>query len=279
MRRLRRFWNFITRPIRALRVRRPPPEEAPDHSIIDALSIGLQHPESILPHLDELRSRILKSLIALALATLVSFAFAGRLIEWLTRPIGGMAGMQAIEVTEPLGVFMRVALLSGVALAMPVIIFQAFRFVSPGLRRRERRAVLFVVPAATLLFFSGLAFAYFVMLPAALPFLINFMGIPTRPRPASYITFVTGLMFWIGVAFQIPLVIYALAALGVVKWRALAENWRFAVIAIAILAAAVTPTIDPVNMGLVMLPMITLYVFSILLAAIAQRGRERRRGG
>jgi sec-independent protein translocase protein TatC len=114
------------------------------------------------------------------------------------------------------------------------------------------------------------------MLPVALPFLLNFMGITTVPRPANYIRFVTGLLFWIGMSFQFPLIIYAMAAIGMVRARMLLEGWRIAIVIIAVVAAAVTPTVDPVNMGLVMAPMILLYFLSIGLAAFAERTRTRR---
>ena len=118
--------------------------------------------------------------------------------------------------------------------------------------------------------------AYCIMLPAALDFLLDFMGIVTVPRPANYIRFVTGLMFWIGVSFQFPLIIYTLAAIGFVRARTLWEGWRIAVVGIAVLAAAVTPTVDPINMGLVMAPMIVLYLIGVILATIAEHGRRRR---
>jgi sec-independent protein translocase protein TatC len=118
-----------------------------------------------------------------------------------------------------------------------------------------------------------MSFAFFVMLPTALPFLFNFMGLTTQPRPSSYYNFVTLIMFWIGVTFEFPLAIYLLASLGVIKAKTLASQWRFAIVVIAVLAAAITPTVDPVNMGLVMSPMIVLYFISIGLAYIAQRGR------
>jgi sec-independent protein translocase protein TatC len=144
---------------------------------------------------------------------------------------------------------------------------------NPGLKRRERALLIVAIPIATLLFLLGMAFAYYIMLPVALPFLLNFLGIVTVPRPSNYIRFVTGVMFWIGIAFQFPLIIYTLAGLGVVKAKSLASGWRFAILGIAILAAAITPTIDPVNMALVMAPMIVLYFLSIGLAALAQRRR------
>ncbi|MES0344396.1 MAG: twin-arginine translocase subunit TatC, partial [Anaerolineales bacterium] len=149
-------------------------------------------------------------------------------------------------------------------------------FLNPGLRRRERMLLLTAIPTATILFLLGIAFTYFILLEPAIDFLLHFMDISAAIRPANYIQFVTGLMFWIGVAFQFPLIIYTLAGLGFVNAKALLRGWRFAILGIAILAAAVTPTIDPVNMGLVMLPMIVLYFISIGLAAIAGRGRMKK---
>jgi sec-independent protein translocase protein TatC len=120
-----------------------------------------------------------------------------------------------------------------------------------------------------------MAFAYYIMMPAALPFLLNFMGIQAQLRPASYFSFITGVMFWIGVAFEFPLVIYVLTAIGFIKPQVLSEHWRIAIVLISILAAAITPTVDPVNMALVMAPMSLLYFVSIGLSFIAYRGRVR----
>ncbi len=242
----------------------------------EAFAHTLRNPGDILPHLEELRNRLIWSVLALSVATAAAFVFAQPLLEFLARPVGGLNSLEAIEITEPVGVYMRVSLLGGVTLAMPFILFQIYQFIAPGLKRAERQAVLLVVPFATLLFAMGLAFTYLVMLPAAIPFLLNFGGIKTIPRPDNYFKFVTGIMFWIGIAFQMPLIVYGLAAAGLVRARFLAQNWRIAVIFIAILAAAVTPTVDPVNMGLVMLPMVILYFLSIVLASVGQRGRERR---
>ena len=129
-------------------------------------------------------------------------------------------------------------------------------------------------PVATLFFVGGMLFAYFVMLPAALPFLLKFSGINTIPRPSSYINFVTGIMFWLGVAFEFPLVIFLMARLGFVRSEMLFQQWRLAIVIIAVVAALITPTVDPVNMSLVMGPLIALYFFSILLAKIAQKRRS-----
>jgi sec-independent protein translocase protein TatC len=182
--------------------------------------------------------------------------------------------MKAIEVTESIGVFMRVALLSGIALAIPYIAFEMWLFAAPGLRPRERKFGLAGIPLATLLFLAGAAFTYYMLLPTALPFLLNFMGIEAQLRPQSYYTFVTGLMFWIGIAFEFPLVIYVVTAMGFIKPQMLARQWRLAIVIIAVMAAAITPTVDPVNMALVMAPMSLLYFISIGLSFIAYAGRN-----
>jgi sec-independent protein translocase protein TatC len=119
-----------------------------------------------------------------------------------------------------------------------------------------------------------MAFAYYVMLPVALQFLFDFMNIKTEARPATYYPFVASLMFWIGMSFEFPLIIYILAAFKVVTARMLANQWRIAIVVIAIVSALITPTTDPVNMALVMGPMIVLYGLSILLAHIARRERQ-----
>jgi sec-independent protein translocase protein TatC len=266
--------RLITWPFRALR--RFLDYEADDSSASDVLSRTLQDPSALLEHIIALRGHLIRSMIAFMVTTGISFAFANRILEWLAGPVGGIDQLQAIEVTESVAAFMRVSLLSGFVIAFPYIWWELFRFINPGLKRRERVFLLTVLPFAALLFLAGLAFSYFIMLPAALDFLLDFMGIETVPRVSNYIRFVTGLMFWIGISFQFPLIIYTLAGIGFVRARTLWEGWRIAIVGIAVLAAAVTPTVDPVNMGLVMAPMIILYLISILLAGMAERGRKRR---
>ncbi|MBI4771732.1 MAG: twin-arginine translocase subunit TatC [Chloroflexi bacterium] len=278
---LRAIWRVLIAPYRGVRgIQRAvhnfiyhDPEEV---SVTDSLVSVLEHPASLLEHIDALRKHLFRALIGLFVATLLSFAFAAQLLDFLAAPVGGLAALQAITVTEPIGVFMRVSLLSGFALALPYIALELLLFVQSGLKPRERILLLTAIPAAALLFILGLAFTYYIMLPAAIPFMINFLGIVTKPRPDDYIKFVTGVMFWIGIAFQFPLVVYALAAVGWVNARSLATQWRLAVIGIALLAAAVTPTVDPVNMTIVMAPMVLLYFLSIGLARVAGRRRARR---
>lgn len=225
-------------------------------------------------HVEELRRHLLIALLALAAATIGSFLFAQQIIALLAVPVGSLDALQSIEVTENISVFMRVSLLSGVAIAMPVILYELLAFVMPGLKDNERRWVILVVIFGTLLFLAGAAFAYFVMLPASLTFLLQFLGVATRPRLSSYINFITNLIFWMGAAFQFPILVFALAKLGVVSVRTLAKGWRYALVLIAVLAAMITPTVDPVNMALLMAPMFLLYLLSVLFAALAVRNKE-----
>ena len=282
---LRNLWRIVTTPFRIIFwILRPIGrgiknvineihgffvEEVEDAPVGDALSKAWDHPSELLVHIDALRKHLLRSVAVLAITTALSFTFFEQILAFLSRPLQGEK-LVAIEVTEPIGTVMRISLLSGVALAFPYIALEIWLFIAPGLSRKARIWGLLTIPFATLFFLGGMAFAYYAILPAALPFLLNFMGITTIPRPSSYVSFVTALMFWLGVFFEFPLVIFLLAKLGLVKASFLVKQWRFAVVIIAVIAAAITPTVDPVNMSLVMGPMVLLYFFSILLAKIAQ---------
>lgn len=275
---LRRLGSWITWPIRLLLTpfRRfsawlnQEPEETPTAEVF---SKTFEQPSLLVDHLEALRRHLLRALVFLILTTAISVTFSQSILGWLTAPIGGIQELRAIEVTESIGAFMRVSLLSGLVLALPYILLEIFLFLNPAFKPQERKLVLVLLPVGTLLFVAGMAFAYYVMLPAALPFLLNFLGIPAELRPSSYIQFVTGVMFWLGLAFEFPLLVYILALVGIVDAGMLWRGWRIAMVAIAVLAAMITPTIDPVNMGLVMAPMILLYFLSIGMAALARRGR------
>ena len=228
---------------------------------------------TIVEHLTELRRRLAVAFGALLAGSVLAFAVTGPVIEFLARPVGGLAGLQAIELTENLGVYMRTAIALGAILAMPVIVYEVVAFIVPGLQPQERRVLFMALPAIVLFFLAGAAFAYFVMLPVAIPFLISFGDIPTVPRPKDYIGFITRVVFWIGVAFEMPLVIALLARIGIVTPQKLRSGWRLAVVAIAVLAAIITPTIDPINMLIVMAPLLGLYLISIALAHWMYRPR------
>jgi sec-independent protein translocase protein TatC len=227
---------------------------------------------SILGHIRELRSRLLKAAVALIIASILTSIFAGDIIAFLLEPYGKR--LQTLGPTENVITYFRVALLSGAAIAMPVIVYQLLSFVVPGLTRTERRWVYASVPFTALLFIAGVAFAWLVMVPAAVDFLAGFRSdiFLNQWTAREYISFVVSIAFWIGVAFQTPLIVFILAKVGLVTPGFLARNWRFAIIVVAVVAAVITPTVDPFNMALLMLPLLVLYVLSIGLAVLATRG-------
>ena len=284
---LRKLWKIITFPFRILgkvlllpfrafkRAQIFLSEEPEDQTLTEAFSATVRHPSALLEHLDALRKHLFRMVLAMVVGTGISATFTRQIIEFLSKPIGGINTLQAIDVTESVGVFMRVAIIAGFALALPYIAFELWLFAAPGLHARARRMGLLGIPLTLIFFIGGGSFAYFLLLPTALPFLLSFMGIHTIPRVSSYVDFVTGLLFWIGIAFEFPLVIYVLSLMGLVKPKMLVKYWRIAILVIAVLAAAITPTVDPVNMSLVMAPMILLYFLSIGLSQIAVMGRRR----
>jgi sec-independent protein translocase protein TatC len=257
--------------------------------------------EGLAEHLEALRWALFRSALALAFTTVLCFLVSRNLMMLLAYPVGrpeaavsagaegGLAGtlaklmaqgadglsrLQVIEPTEAVGVFVRVSLLGGFILALPWIVGELYLFIAPGLMPRGRIVMLLGIPLVSVFFLLGVAFCFFVMLPSAVPFLYNFMGFKAAWRPSAYFDLITTLMFWVGVTFEMPLVAYLLAAAGLIRARQLASVWRYAVVIIAIVAAAITPTVDPFNMLLVMIPMLLLYAVSILAAAIAGGGRK-----
>ncbi|HTP00586.1 MAG TPA: twin-arginine translocase subunit TatC [Anaerolineales bacterium] len=262
---IRRFQQFMN----------TEPEEHPLGDVFVDLTQNAQSRELFWEQVEILRKHLLRAVLGIVVGVVAAFAFTQKLVEFLAKPVGGLVELKAIEVTESVGVFMKVALLAGLAFSLPYVAFEFWLFAAPGLRPRERWFGLIGIPLAAVFFIGGMAFTYFLLLPSALPFLLNFLGIQAQLRPQSYFDFVTGLMFWIGIAFEFPLVIYVLTAMGLIKPQPLLHNWRIAVIIIAVVAAAITPTIDPVNMGLVMLPMTLLYFLSIVLSYMAYSGRKK----
>jgi sec-independent protein translocase protein TatC len=225
---------------------------------------------TIIEHLEELRDRLMKSVIALTITTLLSFIFAKQFLQLLIAPMGETPPVSPSPTTN-IVIFAKVALISGVALAMPILVYQLVSFIAPGLTPQEKRYLYLILPGATVSFAAGAAFAYFVMLPTAIPFLKGFLSDIIDPSwfIDKYISFITSLLFWVGVSFETPLVIFFLAKLGIVTPASLSHYRRYAILVIAILAAVITPTPDPFNMILVMAPLIVLYEIGILLAKLA----------
>jgi sec-independent protein translocase protein TatC len=236
---------------------------------------------TLLGHLNELRIRLTYIAVALLITTAFSFAFAEPVLQFLLGPyaesIEGVVELQTLEPTEGIETFFKVSLLAGAIFSMPVILYQFWQFVVPGLTRDEKRYVFIFLPSALLLFILGILFSWFVLIPAAVFFLANFLGtiFKTDWTPSGYIGFVLRMLFWIGIAFEMPVIVYFIARVGVVTAKTLREQWRFAIVGIAVLAAIITPSIDPVTMLLTMAPLLVLYIMSIGLAVIGQRQFER----
>lgn len=236
---------------------------------------------TLLEHLNELRIRLTYVAVALLVTTALSFAFAEPVLQYLLGPyaesVNGVVELQTLEPTEGIETFFKVSLLAGAIFSMPVILYQFWQFIVPGLTRDEKRYIFIFLPSTLILFALGILFAWFVLIPAAVFFLANFLGtiFKTDWTPRGYIGFVLRMLFWIGIAFEMPVVVYFIARVGVVTAKALREQWRFAIVGIAVLAAVITPSIDPVTMLLTMAPLLVLYVLSIGLAVIGQRQFER----
>jgi sec-independent protein translocase protein TatC len=224
---------------------------------------------SIWDHLEELRNRLLVAILALVAAAGLAFYFAPQLLNILARPVGGLEKLHVIRVTENISVTMKVSLLGGVILAMPVIVYELLAYILPALQKNEKRWLYFGVPAASLLFLGGVMFSYYVMLPVAIPFLTSFLDTQSSIILSDYIDFVTNLLFYIGLSFEMPLIVFILAKFKLVTARFLLKQWRIAILVIALIAAVATPTTDPVNMAILMVPLFFLYWLSVLLAALA----------
>ena len=232
-------------------------------------------------HLEELRQRLIFTTMAVVIGAVVAFVFRDRVLAFLLAPgFEQMADMKPVftEVTEMVAVTMKVSLMVGVVLALPVVLYQVVMFVAPGLTTRERVYLFIFLPGTLLAFGTGVAFGYYVLFPPAFQFLFTFgsENADAFIRIGSYMNVVTSLLFWMGLIFEVPLVMFFLARLGVVTPRFLSRFRRYAFILAFILGGLITPTMDPINQTLVAVPMVVLYEVGILLARIGQRLRRRK---
>jgi sec-independent protein translocase protein TatC len=229
---------------------------------------------SFMGHLKELRSCMFRSAIALLIAIPISFYIARAAFEFLMRPVPGIELIYT-EITEMIGTYIKVTLVISVILALPFLVYQLVMFVRPALTNKERTYLYIMLPSVTLFFLCGAAFAYFVLLPPALNFLLTFGGDIAEPmiKVGNYISVLTNLIFWIGLCFEIPVLLFFLSKIGVVKPQWLAKYRKVFYIVAFVLGAIITPTFDPVNQSLVAVPIILLYEFGIILAKVARRGK------
>jgi sec-independent protein translocase protein TatC len=194
---IRMLWKVILIPIKAIkRAQIFMSEEPDDQPLADVFAATVKQPSSLLEHVDALRKHLTRMVIALVIGVGISATFTTQIIDFLSSPIGGINTLQAIDVTESVGVFMRVALIAGFAMILPYIAFELWLFAAPGLSVRARRMGLLGIPLTLIFFLSGVLFSYYLLLPTALPFLLTFMGIHTVPRVSSYVSFPLSYMFY-----------------------------------------------------------------------------------
>lgn len=229
---------------------------------------------TITGHLQELRQRLVKSVIVVIITTSISFFFAKQIFDILIRPAGDI-NLIFVEMTEMFGTYMKVALASGIALAMPFLVYQLVMFVSPALTRQEKRYIYLMLPFVSFMFLGGIAFGYFILVPPATKFLISFGSDIAEPqiRIGNYISIVLRLLLSIGAVFETPVIILFLTKIGVITPKWLANKRKYAFVGAFILAAIITPTFDPVNQSLVATPLIILYETSIWISKLVWRGK------
>jgi sec-independent protein translocase protein TatC len=230
---------------------------------------------SLMEHLTELRTRLMIAAGAVLVTTIVAFVFTEQIIKWLLIPAGGIK-LLAVEPTETFTTYFRVALYAGIALAMPVILYEVYRYIDPALHPHERRFVLAMGAPVLALFIIGILFCYFVILPNAINFLFNFGGdiFIVMPRASAYLSFVTTFMLGMGLVFEMPAIIYALVRVHVLDRAWLAKQRRYVFLVCFIIGAVITPTPDPFNQTLVSLPLYLLFELGLFLSRFAMPKRE-----
>jgi sec-independent protein translocase protein TatC len=237
---------------------------------------------SLIQHIGELRDRLVFAAIALVATTAIAFFFATPLIRILLIPVDCTfvptyvcreppTTLVSFSPTENFTTYFRVALFAGIALAMPVILYEIYAYIDPALLPNERRFIRFMGLPAIGLFITGMLFCYFILLPNAIKFLITFGEevIKNQLRAADYLSFVTIFILGMGIVFEVPVVIFALVKIHVVSRPWLAKQRRYVFLLAFLIGAFITPTPDPFNQTLVAVPMYLLFELGLLVARFA----------
>src|SRR6266480_4310153 len=240
-----------------------------------ALPRRLSHGEeaTLVEHLDELRTRIFVCLGALTIGFAIAFVFRGHLLHWLNAPLpDGRKKPITLSVAEPFLTSMKVSLLAGLAVALPVVLWQLWSFLAPAVEPHAERIVLLFVLLATFLLVGGIAFAYWVVLPQAVHFLTNFddQYYNSQLRARDYYGFVLTVLIAVGLVFELPIFMLALVRLDVISTATLRRNRRLGYFIVAVVAVLL-PGIDPVTTTFEMVPLIILYEASIWLSVLVER--------
>ena len=235
-----------------------------------------QEQAPILAHLRELRDRLIKASLALVAGMVIGVFGAKAFLEILISPLQDITQLQLLKPTENIIIYFKAALILGVILASPIVLYQIFSFIVPGLTSKERKGLYLILPVAGILFAAGVAFASLIVLPFTLSYLQLFLSDLFKAEYAVgyYMSFVLNFTLYIGLAFETPLVIALLARLGLVTPEQLRGTWRHAIVIVAILSAIITPTPDPFTMSLVMFPLLGLYVLGVIMAKFTYRPRK-----
>lgn len=224
---------------------------------------------TIIEHLNELRKRIIISLVALGIGTVFSLPFASYGLKILKLPSSGVIEkLVFFSPQEGFMIYMRIAFLSGLIVSMPVILYQVWAFILPAIEERRRRYTVLFIFFCSLSFIIGCLFAYFILIPPALKFLLSFAKDDLEPviSAQKYISFVISLILGCGLVFQMPVLSFILTRLGVINARILRKKYKYVIVIIFIVAAIITPTPDAFNMFMLALPMLFLYELSIWIS-------------
>ena len=234
----------------------------------------LSHGEeaTLVEHLDELRSRLVIALCAVVPAFLLAFVFHEQIIEWLMEPLPDDKRLVTLGVTEPFTTSVKVSLLAGIALALPVLLWQVWSFLAPAVEVHQQRLVLGFVALATGLFACGVVFMYYVVLPRALDFLTSFDDeiYDNQIRASYYLTFVSWTLLAGGLAFLMPIFVLGLVRLRVLTSSQLRSNRSVAFVALLVFAILL-PTVDPVSLAFEVIPLVLLFELSIWLSVLLER--------
>ncbi len=230
----------------------------------------------LVDHLEELRRRVLLSLLSVVIAAASCLLFIKPLVRILEEPAQSIKFLQ-VAPGEFLFVSLKVAGYAGLTLALPFILYQALSFVLPGLSIKERRLIAPAVAASALLFFLGLAFSWSALVPAALRFLLNYGSDVVEPiwSIERYLDFVLALMLATGLAFQLPVLQLLLGAFGLINWKQMLSSWRWVVLASALAGAVLTPSTDPITMLLLTSAITALFLTGVGLVALTDQVKEQ----
>jgi len=222
-------------------------------------------------HLIELRDRIMKICIGVGVAFIFGAIGSRFLLEqmMINAQLEG-TGFDIRSPTDPLTLYFKVALYIAIAITMPLIVYQIIAFLAPGLTSKEKRILFGSLPFVSLLFISGVAYGYFVAAPRALLFLSGFLGdiFDWNPDGAEILSFFLTLMIGLGLSFQLPVIMFVLAKIGIVSAKKMREWRRYAYLGLVIVAAVITPSTDPINMAIVAIPLVILYEAGVLISSI-----------